>query len=116
MDENLITPSDFFHRGMESLESGKFSEAVKYFEAAVQREYYDNDIYLPMAEALFEIGRFQDALDAFNKAGGANPNELLLWKGSCYLELRKTRRAISAFNRVLEIDPNHAEAHFKRGL
>ena len=116
MDENLITPSDYFHRGMESLESGKFSEAVKYFEAAVQREYYDSDIFLPMAEALFEVGRFQDALDAFNKANGANPNELLLWKGSCYLELRKTRRAISAFNRVLEIDPNHAEAHFKRGL
>jgi tetratricopeptide (TPR) repeat protein len=118
MDENLITPSDFFHRGMESLESGKFSEAVSYFEAAVQREYFDADIHLPMAEALFEIGRYNEALDQFNKAqaAGINPSDILLWKGSCYLELRRTRRAISAFNRVLEADPNHAEAHFKRGL
>lgn len=118
MDDNLITPSDFFHRGMESLESGKYSEALSYFEAAVQREYFDPDIHLPMGEALFEVGRFQDALNHFNQAtaAGIPPQEILLWKGSCYLELRKTRRAISAFNRVLEIDPNHAEAHFKRGL
>ncbi|MCZ7606910.1 MAG: tetratricopeptide repeat protein [Planctomycetota bacterium] len=118
MDDNLITPSDFFHRGLESLESGKFSDAVRFFEAAVQRDYYDSDIHLPMAEALFEIGRYQDALDHFSKVqnGDANPAEVLLWKGSCYLELRRTRRAISAFNRVLEMDPNHAEAHFKRGL
>ena len=118
MDDNLITPSDFFHRGMESMESGKYSEAVQYFEAAVHREYYDNDIHLPMAEALFEVGRFQDALDHFNEAAtaGIPPEEVLLWKGSCYLELHKTRRALSAFNRVLEMDPTHAEAHFKRGL
>jgi tetratricopeptide (TPR) repeat protein len=118
MDDNLITPSDYFHRGMESLESGKYSEAVSYFEAAVQREYFDPDIHLPMGEALFEIGRYQDALDHFQKAGAAGvpQAEILLWKGSCFLELRKTRRALSAFNRVLEIDPNHAEAHFKRGL
>ncbi|MBZ0136134.1 MAG: tetratricopeptide repeat protein [Planctomycetes bacterium] len=118
MDDNLITPSDYFHRGMESLESGKYSEAVSYFEGAVQRDYFDPDIHLPMGEALFEIGRYQDALDHFTKAGtaGIPPLDILLWKGSCYLELRKTRRAISAFNRVLEMDPGHAEAHFKRGL
>lgn len=118
MDDNLITPSDYFHRGQDFLESGRFSEAVEYFEAALQRDYFDPDIHLPMGEALFEIGRFQDALDHFTKAGaaGLSPQDILLWKGSCYLELRKTRRAISAFNRVLETDPNHAEAHFKRGL
>jgi len=118
MDDNLITPSDFFHRGMESLESGKFSEALEYFEGAIQRDYFDPDIHLPMAEALFEVGRFQDALDHFNQAGqaGVDANDILLWKGWCYLELGKTRRAISAFNRVLEANPNHAEAHFKRGL
>ena len=118
MDDNLITPSDFFHRGQDFLESGRFSEAVEHFEAALQRDYFDPDIHLPMGEALFEVGRFNDALAHFTKAGAAGvaPNDILLWKGSCYLELRKTRRAISAFNRVLEADPNHAEAHFKRGL
>lgn len=118
MDDNLITPSDFFHRGLESLESGRYSEAVEYFEAAVQRSYYEDDIHMPMGEALFEIGRYQDALDQFNKASGADipQTELLVWKGWCYLELGKVRRALSAFNRVIELQPDHAEAHFKRGL
>jgi tetratricopeptide (TPR) repeat protein len=119
MEDDLITPSDFYHRGMECLERGKYSDAVRYFEAAVQAEYYDRDIHLPLGEALFEVGRYQDALDQFDEAqrkGGAPAQELLLWKGSCYLELRKVRRALSAFNRVLESDPEHAEAHFKRGL
>ncbi|MBK9973839.1 MAG: tetratricopeptide repeat protein [Planctomycetes bacterium] len=119
MDENLITPSDFFHRGQELLESGKYREALQYFEAAIDREYFDNDIFLPMGEALFEVGRYQDALDQFSRVeveDGPSQIEVLLWKGSCYLEMRKSRRAISAFNRVLELQPDHAEAHFKRGL
>jgi tetratricopeptide (TPR) repeat protein len=104
---------------VESLEGGKYSEAVKYFEAAVQNDYYDSDIHLPMGEALFEVGRYQDALEQFElaqRSGGVSANEALLWRGSCYLELKKVRRALSAFNRVLEANPNHAEAHFKRGL
>ncbi|MCC7508068.1 MAG: tetratricopeptide repeat protein [Planctomycetes bacterium] len=119
MEDDLITPSDFFHRGLESLENGRYSEAVKFFEQAVKNDYYDADIHLPMGEALFEVGRYQDALDHFElaqKKGGISPNEVLLWRGSCYLELKKVRRALSAFNRVIEADPNHAEAHFKRGL
>jgi len=119
MDENLITPSDFFNHGRDLLENGKYREALQYFEAAIEREYYDNDIHLPMGEALFEVGRFQAALDEFNKIeteDSSQQAEILLWKGSCFLELRKTRRAISAFNRVLELLPDHAEAHFKRGL
>lgn len=119
MDENLITPSDYFHRGLEHLEGGKYREALQYFEAAVDRDYFDNDIHLPMGEALFEVGRYQDALDHFNRAESGDSTvqiEIMLWKGSCFLELRKPRRAISAFNRVLELHPDHAEAHFKRGL
>ncbi|MBX3475921.1 MAG: tetratricopeptide repeat protein [Planctomycetes bacterium] len=119
MDDNLITPSDYFHRGLEHLEGGKYREALQYFEAAVDRDYFDNDIHLPMGEALFEVGRYQDALDHFNKAEPSDSVvqlEVMLWKGSCFLEMRKPRRAISAFNRVLELHPDHAEAHFKRGL
>lgn len=119
MEDDLITPSDFFHRGMESLESGKYSEAVHYFEEALHGDYFDHDIHPRLGEALFEVGRYQDALDQFELAqrkGAATATDLLLWKGSCYLELRKVRRALSAFNRVLEAEPDNAEAHFKRGL
>lgn len=119
MDDDLITPSDYFHRGLDSLERRQYSEAVRYFEQAVKAEYFDPDIHLPMAEALFEVGRYQDAIEHFElagKKGGIPANEVLLWKGSCYLELKKVRRALSAFNRVLEVEPHNAEAHFKRGL
>lgn len=119
MDDDLITPSDFFHRGMESLESGKYSEAVHFFEEALQADYFDHDIHSRLGEALFEVGRYQDALEQFEQAqrkGAVSGIDMLLWKGSCYLELRKVRRALSAFNRVLEAEPGNAEAHFKRGL
>lgn len=119
MDDNLITPSDFFHRGLERLEAGRFSEAVSYFEQAVERDYFDPDIYMPMAEALFEVGRFSDCqkwLKKAQEAGAISPEETLMWRGSCFLEQHKIRRAMSAFNRVLETSPDHAEAHFKRGL
>jgi tetratricopeptide (TPR) repeat protein len=119
MNDHPITPSDFFHRGLESLEAGRFSEALSYFEAAVDAEYFDADIHMPMAEALFEVGRFNDAISHFDKAvaaGAASSHDALLGKGQCYHELKRFRRALAAYNRVIDADPNRAEAHFKRGV
>ncbi|MHC4839451.1 MAG: tetratricopeptide repeat protein [Planctomycetota bacterium] len=119
MDDNLFTPSDFFHRGMEFLDQGQFNQALEHFQQAVDRDYVDTDILGPMGEALFELGRVNEALGFFNRAVKASPDDgdkALLWKGICYLELQKHRRALSAFNRLIEKDPNNAQAHFKRGL
>ncbi|MCC6572726.1 MAG: tetratricopeptide repeat protein [Planctomycetes bacterium] len=118
-EDNLITPSDYFHRGMDRLENGKFAEAVDYFKQAIQHDYQGNDLAMPMGEALFELGRAEEALEWFNRASSsdtAGNEDVLLWKGSAYLELGKHRRAISCFNRVIELNANLAEAHFKRGL
>ncbi len=119
MDDNLITPSDFYNRGLDYLEHGDYKNAVEHFQEAISRDYSDPEIFIHMGEALFELGRAEDALDWFNKATateGPIAEDLLLWKGSCYLELGKHRRAISSFNRAIELNPGLAEAHFKRGL
>ncbi len=119
MDDNLITPSDFFNRGLESLDHGDYQNAVNYFKEALSRDYSDPDLYVHLGEAYFEMGRAEEALDWFNRVNvteGALAEDLLLWKGSCYLELGKYRRAISSFNRAIELNPGLAEAHFKRGL
>ncbi|MCF6227138.1 MAG: tetratricopeptide repeat protein [Planctomycetes bacterium] len=118
MDDNLFTPSDFFHRGMEFLDEGQFNQALEHFQQAVDREYIDPDILGPMGEALFELGRVSEALDYFNRAvkNSDDADKALLWKGICYLELQKHRRALSAFNRLIDKDPENAQAHFKRGL
>lgn len=119
MDDNLFTSSDFFHRGMELLEQGEFTQALEHFQQAVDLEYVDTDILGPMGEALFEVGRVNEALDYFSqasKSGGDDTGKALLWKGICYLDLQKHRRALSAFNRLIEQEPENAQAHFKRGL
>jgi tetratricopeptide (TPR) repeat protein len=119
MDDNLITPSDFFNRGLDCLDHGDYQNAVNYFKEAISRDFTDPDVYVRMGEALFELGQAEDALEWFNKvsdAEGPLAEDLLLWKGSCYLELGKHRRAISSFNRAIELNPGLAEAHFKRGL
>lgn len=119
MDENLITPSDFYNRGLDHLEHGDYKNAVEYFKEAINREFSDPDVFIHMGEAMFELGRAEEALDWFNRVpstDGPLAEDLLLWKGSCFLELGKHRRAISSFNRAIELNPSLAEAHFKRGL
>lgn len=119
MDDNLITPFDYFNRGLECLDHGDYQNAVSYFKEALNRDYANPELYIHLGEACFELGRAEEALQWFNKvdvAEGPQAEDLLLWKGSCFLELGKHRRAISCFNRALELNAGLAEAHFKRGL
>jgi tetratricopeptide (TPR) repeat protein len=67
---------------------------------------------------LYEHGRYQEAIDAYDKAIQLDPNYKWPWnnKGVALKDLGKNREAIDAYNKAIEIDPNFTEVWNNKGF
>ena len=68
--------------------------------------------------ALGNLGRYEEALEAFNKALEINPEDEsdLLWKGFVLLSLNKHEETVEAFSKALEINPKNDYALSRKGI
>ena len=67
---------------------------------------------------LGKLGKYEEALDAFNKAIEINPQYDLAWynKGVTLGELGRQEEALDAYNKAIEIDPQDASAWYNKGV
>ncbi len=70
----------------------------------------NNSDYRQMGEALYQKGLYNKALDYFNRAVQADPNDWQAYQelGDTYLKLNDDSSALGAYNKSLEINPNNA--------
>ena len=67
---------------------------------------------------LDKIGKFQEAIECFDRALAAKPNFLnaIFNKGACLQQLKKYQEAIECYDKVLSFDPNYIGALNNKGL
>jgi len=119
MDDEPVTASEYFHRGMELLSQGEYAEALQCLDTAISRNYYGADIALVKGEVLYELGRYTEALEWFDRCGQLDSSmvqEATLWKGRTFFEAGQYGRALSALNRVIATSAAPAEAYFFKGM
>lgn len=62
--------------------------------------------YFDRAEKLFALGKFEDALDEYQKAFDAKPLPAFLFNiGQCYRNLGDYQQAIFSYKKFLKLDP-----------
>jgi PAS domain S-box-containing protein len=102
-----------------SFREGKYQEAIPFFSRAVEIDPTFAYAWHDRGVCLREVGKDEEALKDFDRAAELLPNdEELLYSRADLLKkmgiLRQQKNAIDsavhAFNRVLEINPNHAMA------
>ena len=71
-----------------------------------------SDFWFNKGLTLVELGKYQEALDAYNKALEIDPSNPIKWgkRGELLYELGRYQEALDDFNKVLEIDPSDAIA------
>jgi Ca-activated chloride channel family protein len=95
IEHSLLTPDQ---RGRLAFENGRFDEAAEIFEDPMWKGY-----------ALYTVGRYKEAAESFTRVVSA---EAGFARAMALLKNREYRPAISAFEGVLERDPQHlAAAH-----
>jgi tetratricopeptide (TPR) repeat protein len=65
----------------------------------------------------FEQGKYDEAIDSFNKAIQQNPKlvDAYHYRGQAYYQTKRFENAIQDYNKVLQIAPQNAEAYHHRG-
>jgi tetratricopeptide (TPR) repeat protein len=99
-------------------EAGQAREAVDRLKPYAEEAQPDVDVLIAYGVALASTGRNADALAAFDRARGVDPqNGLPLANtGTVYLMAGETNRAVNAFSEALKIDPRLARAHNGLGV
>ena len=88
--------------------------AIKEYLAAASYDSTSPDIFMALARDYYQLGQREDAIRHAEKAvmleDEALGGHLIL--GKCYRDLRLFEQARTSFERVVQLDPNHVEAHF----
>lgn len=73
--------------------------------------------YQLLASALAEKGKFEDAIDNYNKAIRISPDIHLHYcgRGLAYDNLHQYQRAIDDYNHAIRLKPDYADVYFLRG-
>ncbi len=76
--------------------------------------------YPGKAELFVKLGMEKEALECLEKLDGIKPSESTLWafykRSIIQYNLGKLDEAMNSLNRVLELDPNHTNAFFSKGV
>ena len=97
---------------------GSRRRQVSDFNAAIQRDARRASLYVARGNAYRTLGRYQNALDDYNKAAALDSRmapSTYAERGLAYLALNQPERAAEDFSQALSMDPNNAAALRNRG-
>jgi tetratricopeptide (TPR) repeat protein len=128
-------PEAYLFLGMTYTELGNIQEAIKYYNDGILVDQHYAELYFFLGAAYDESNQYKKAIEALEKAimfynldykevksrahgMGIRPDmaNIHCILGVCYLRLNKLSDALYMFNKAIEIDDSHAEAHYGLAL
>lgn len=101
-----------FIKGLYYNYTGDKTAAIGYFDKCISMNYSFMEAYREKAIALYDLGKYDDAIQLLEKALGIHStfDEGYYWLGRCYQKLNKNKDAEAAYRTALQIDPDYIEA------
>lgn len=98
--------------GNELFKKGDYATAVKHYSEAIKRNPDDAKLYSNRAACYTKLAAFDLGLKDCEKCTELDPKFIKGWirKGHILQGMQQQSKAISAFQKALELDPNNAEA------
>jgi TolA-binding protein len=112
------SPEDLFNSAYTDYSRGNFELALAGFEAALRADPLGpraDDAQHWIGETLFEMERYQDAVDAFDRVVETYPDSAIvlrsrLKKGLALFEARRTAEAVEVLQKLISEHPDSDEA------
>jgi tetratricopeptide (TPR) repeat protein len=110
--------SGWLDEGVALVMEGKYNEAIKAFDKAIELNPRDAVAYNNRGAAYGQIGNYKQQIDDSNKAIELNPKDAVAYnnRGVAYGELGSYEQEIEDCSKAIEINPNLAVAYYHRGI
>lgn len=107
-----------FQKGIESIESQKFEEAIEHWEKALGIYPHLPQLWHNRGSALGQLQRYEDALVSFEIAIQLSPDNAPAWndRGNALFQLHRWQEAIESWDKTLAINPNNYLTWYNRGV
>lgn len=91
--------------------SGKYAESIRLHQEILDEDPYSYLAWHNLGNAYYDMGRYQDAIEAFGFATAINEDWDLSYRdcGDAYLQLRQYRRAIEQFQMAIQASKPYEE-------
>ena len=101
-----------FIKGLYHTYMGNKQKAIAYFDSCIAEDYTFMFAYREKAIALYDLGKYEEALNLLKKAVTLQNNfeEGYYWSGKCLEKLKRTAEAIENYQTALFYDPEYVEA------
>ncbi len=108
----------YLFKGNEAYLQKNYSQAIDYFNQAIQLNPNLAVAYTKRGNVYYELGNLNQALQDYNKAIQLDPNYAGAYtnRGLVYYELGNLNQALQDHNKAIQLDPNLAAAYTNRGL
>ena len=118
LKEKPVDARDYFLRGCSYLESGMYSEAVRYYEKAIKLESDFLEAFINLGVAYYQLGKYSKAIDAYEKAVYLDPHSSSIYNklGSAYIIYGRFSKALDSFKKATEIEPKNPVSHYNLGI
>lgn len=108
---------DLIDKGDKNLDAGKYDEAIKNYNAALEADSDSLDAYNGRGIAYSQKKDFDSAIKDFSQTIKLNPNYAQGYnnRGMAYGEKGDLDKALADFNKAIELDSAYAQAYNNRG-
>lgn len=107
----------WFQRALRLEEEERLEEAVLAYGKALDPARPRADIAFNLGNALYALGRYEDAARALTLASELDPDYVEAWNnlGNALAQLGRQQEACTRFERALALEPDYVDAHFNLG-
>ena len=109
--------SDYFRRAERAYSEAQYEEAILNYDKAIELDPQDSEMYLWRALAKRALGQNNDAIDDLDKMVEIdNSPHAFEIQGKTLSYMKEYRKAIAAFDQVIELDPNNPFCYIRRAI
>lgn len=102
--------------GLLSLHARQHAHAIEWITRAIRQDPKPNYI-VSLGAALQQLGRYEEALTAFDKVIELTPGDADMWRqrGDILVQLHRHDQALLSYRQTLKLEPDDADALYKSG-